>query len=646
MFMGSKQGNRRPWLLIGASLLAATSIVSTGLRGEPSAEPARIETSKDIPLDQLPSQIQRPGPGDTDWPSFNKRIDGQRFSELTAITPETVGSLEEACRVQVSGMGPFSAGSILVGGAIYSTAGRATLALDPVNCNVIWKSIYTPDEVDVHSANRGAAYWKGMIIRGTGDARIVAYDAATGHEIWRRKTAEPTKGEYIVSAPIIWEDRIFVGLAGGDFGITGRMMAFDAKTGEKLWSFNTIPFPGEFGHDTWPGDTWKTGGGGTWSSFSLDPATGELYVPVANPGPDFDARIRRGDNLYSNSILVLDARTGKRVWHYQTLPNDGHDYGVAPPAVLIDRDARKYVAQGSKDGYLYMLDRVSHKLLWKTPVTTILNHRVDATPEGIKVCPGVKGGVSYNSPAYDPSLGLIVVGSVDVCSKILAIPYAQHVPGQPYTGGGVGGTGDESKDGGWVMGVDAMSGKIRWQYKTPAPIISGITPTAGGVTFAGDTAGALYAFRTADGKLLRTIQLGGAIAGGIITYRIRDQHYVAVNFGNISRSSWGAVSGMPSMVVFRLPSMTAKAAQDPATLTPDIAHGRTVYATSCAACHGAGGQGGEGAKLIGMAAKYSQAAAVAYIANPKPPMPKFYPDVLSAQDLADVAGFIRTFPAQ
>lgn len=632
---------------MGASSLVMTVIATTALNGEATTkveDVAVVETAQDIPLEELPSQIQRPAPGDTEWPTFNKRIDGQRFSELAAITADNVDKLEEACRIQVSGLGPFSAGSILVGGAIYTTAGRATLALDPVNCAVIWKSIYTPDEVDVHSANRGAAYWNGAIIRGTGDARLVAYDATTGRELWRRKAAEPTKGEYIVSAPIVWEDRIFIGLAGGDFGITGRMMAFDANSGEKLWSFNTIPHPGEFGHDTWPGASWKTGGGGTWSSFTLDPATGELYVPVANPGPDFDARVRRGDNLYTNSILVLDARTGKRVWHYQTLPNDGHDYGVAPPAVLIDRAGRRLVAQGSKDGYLYMLDRGRHKLLWKTPVTTILNHRADATPEGIKICPGVKGGVSYNSPAYVPSSGLLVVGSVDVCSKIIAMPYPSHVPGQPYTGGGVAGTDDPG--GGWVMGVDVSSGKIRWRYKTPAPVISGITPTAGGVTFVGDTAGALYIFRTEDGKLLRTIKLGGAIAGGIITYRVRGKQYVAVNFGNVSRSSWGAVSGTPTMIVFRLPEVSQTAGDDPAALHPNVAKGKTIFATLCATCHGANGQGGEGTKLSGAGAKFSQRAAVSYIADPKPPMPKFYPGALSAQDVADVAAFIRTFPAE
>src|SRR5690606_38208514 len=153
-----------------------------------------------------------------------------------------------------------------------------------------------------------------------------------------------------------------------------RMMAFNARTGDRIRTFNMIPRPVEFGNDTWPSDTWKTGGGGTWSSFTLDVRRGELFVPAANPAPDFDARLRRGDNLFTNSVLVFDARSGKRLWHFQTRPNDNHDYGLESPPVLLDVDGRSLVAQGSKDGFLYLIDRTTRQLVWKTAVTTILNH--------------------------------------------------------------------------------------------------------------------------------------------------------------------------------------------------------------------------------------------------------------------------------
>jgi mono/diheme cytochrome c family protein len=197
---------------------------------------------------------------------------------------------------------------------------------------------------------------------------------------------------------------------------------------------------------------------------------------------------------------------------------------------------------------------------------------------------------------------------------------------------------------GWVTALDAATGKVRWRFHTPAPVIGAITPTAGGITFAGDASGALYVLRTRDGTVLRTIQTGGAIAGGIITYQIRGQQYLAVASGNISRSSWSGATGIPTMIVYRL-AAASTASADPASLTPDAAHGRSVYATACAACHGAQGQGGEGLPLKGVSARYSQAQAVAYILNPKPRMPKLYPGTLNAQDIADVAAHIRTFPA-
>ncbi len=639
----------KPIRMRAALALAACAVSLPALSGAPEQKPADWQTdnSKKIDIDvdlskEQPTMAEPAAPGDTDWPYYNHRSDGQRFSDLTEITPANVGTLEEACRVKVSGVGPFSAGPVLVNGMIYLTAWRATMAINPVNCDIVWKALYAPEQDEVYNANRGVAWLDGRIFRGTGDARLIAYDAATGRELWRRKVGEPKGAEYVVAAPVAWNGMVFVGLAGGDFGIAGRIMAFDAATGEPRWSFNTIPHPGEFGHESWPGDTWKTGGGGTWSSFTLDTAKGELFVPVANPAPDFDAKIRKGDNLYTNSFVALDAKTGQRLWHFQARPNDNHDYGIASPPVLVDLGKRQAVAQGSKDGFLYFVDRASHKLIWKTPVTTILNHDADATPEGVKVCPGAKGGVTYNSPAYDPPTGLLIVGSIDWCFKLTSRDFGPHVAGKPYTQGLMERADDSGT--GWFHAIDAKTGKIRWRHHAPSPIVAAITPTASGLTFAGDSEGWLYAFRTADGTILHRIQTDGSLAGGLITYQRQGHQYLAVTSGNVSRSSWSAVSGTPTLVVYRLPLAAQTAGGDPATLAPDIARGRTVYQGSCIVCHGPNGGGGEGPALKGMAAKYSQAAAAAYIADPRAPMPKLYPGALNAQEVADVAAYVRSLP--
>jgi alcohol dehydrogenase (cytochrome c) len=626
-------------LIVGLVSLSAETLAQSQGPGWDARRSAQL----DIDVRELPGQVVPPSPGDTDWPHYNRRLDGNRYSELHEIDASNVGGLEEACRVHVSGPGPLSSGNILVNGIMYLTAARATVAIEPVTCDIIWKSIYTPEETEIYNANRGVAYLDSKVFRGTGDGRLVAYDANTGRELWRKKFGDPANGEYADAAPLAWDGKVFIGLAPSDLGISGRVRAFDANTGEQIWNFNTIPGPGEYGNDTWPGDTWKLGGGGTWSSYTLDTEKGELFVPVDNPAPAFDAHVRKGNNLFTDSVLVLDARTGKRIWHFQVLKNDNHDYGLASPPVLLDLDKRKVVAQASQDGFVYLIDRTSEKLIWKTPVTTLLNNNDDAKPEGVKVCPGAKGGVEYNSPGFDPNLGLLIVGSVDWCYKLFAEPYASHVPGNPYTGGRMD-RGDDSGTG-WVTALDARTGTIKWRYHTPAPVIAAITPTAGGLTFAGDVSGVLYVFRTRDGQLLRQIQTGGAMAGAVITYQIRNHQYLAIDSGNISRSSWSDVGGTPTLIVYRLPEVGAEPQGNLSALTPNPAHGQSVYQATCALCHGPAGQGLEGGpSLKGLSAKYTHEQALTFIASPKPPMPKLYPNTISAQDVADVAAYVRTLP--
>jgi alcohol dehydrogenase (cytochrome c) len=593
------------------------------------------DLSKEQPTFALPPQE-----GDTDWPYYNNRTDGDRYLSLSEINRDNVAGLEEACRVHVAGTGPFSAGTILVHGVIYTTAWRSTLALHPTTCDVVWKALYEPEQTEVYNANRGVAFWNGKLFRGTGDDRMLAYDAATGRELWRTKIGDASSGEYLAAAPLAWNGKVIMGTAGGDLGVPGRLLALDADTGKVIWSFDTVQHPGSSG-GTWPGNTWKTGGGSTWSTYTLDAETGELFITVSNPAPALDAKARMGDNLYSDSVLDLDVNTGKLLWHYQIRKNDNHDYDVSAPAVLLTIDHKKAIAVGSKDGFLYLIDRSRHRLLWKTAVTTIFNVDTDPTPEGVKVCPGAKGGVAYNSPVYDPSEHLLVVGAVDWCYKLFKTSYAPYAPGSPYIGGKMV-PADESGSG-WVTAVDARDGKVRWRYHTLAPVVSGITATQGGVTFAGDTSGLLYVFRTKDGELIRKIDTGGALAGGIISYQSHGHQYLAVNSGNVSRSSWGTAAGTPTLIVYRLPE-SAAAELDPATLAPRAASGAAIFHASCASCHGAGGQGGEGAKLAGISSRSTQAEIVHLIVDPRAGMPKLYPGALSAQDVADVAAYVRGLP--
>lgn len=601
---------------------------------------ASAQTVSSMEPDGLPKAMQgaimerRGGDDDVPWPYYNREITGRRFSPLDEINRENVENLAEVCRVQVGGPGPFSAAPIMVDGAIYVTTRATTTAIDATNCYVVWKAVYVPEDAEVFNTSRGAAFADGRIFRGTTDGRVLAYDAASGRELWRSKAGDSTRGEFISSAPLAWDGKVFVGLAGSDWGIQGRMMAFDARDGRMLWSFNTIPAPGEFGNDTWPGQSWKTGGGGTWTSYTLDPETGELFVPVANPSPDWNGKPRRGDNLFSNSVLVLDAKTGRRRWHYQTIRHDTHDYGVTSPPVLFRHEGRDYVAVAPKDGFLYVLERSKQALAYKVPVTTILNHQVEPTPEGLRFCPGIYGGVLWSSPGYDPEHEALVVGATDWCTTVWQTDPAQsHVPGKLFMSGK---HQQDAESAGWITSFDAASGRVRWKYKAPAPVVSGVTPTAGGVTFVGDMAGTLYAFDSDEGTLLHKIATGGAIAGGIITYRTGGRQYVAATSGNVSRSSWPQATGVPSLVIYALPK------SDAATELPgDAARGKKIYGETCIGCHGASLEGGgAGPALAGIAARLGRVELAQFIKSPPETMPTFYPELLSDQDVSDLVQYL------
>jgi alcohol dehydrogenase (cytochrome c) len=606
-------------------LLGMTAVSLTLARAatpEPDTAPARPDASQ-------------PG-SDTNWPFYNRELTGARFSPLAQINANNVAALQEVCRVVVSRAGPFSSSITMVDGLLYVTSTLATMAVNATDCAVEWKSNYVLEEKQVFNTHRGVGYGDGLVIRGTTDGRLLAYDARTGVERWRTKIGEPQSGEFVSSAPQVWDGKVFVGIAGSDWGIHGRMMAFDLRSGRQLWSFDTIPQQGEAGVESWAGDSWQRGGGGTWTSYTIDPRTHELFVPVGNPAMSWNGAGREGANLYSNSVLVLDTDSGHYRWHYQALAHDTHDFDVTSPPVLATlRDGRQIMAVTPKDGFLYVVDRRTHRLRYKVAATTILNQDKSPSPEGVHVCPGIYGGSEWNGPAFDPGNQTLITADTDWCATI-----RQMVPAPEYTRGKLymGGSHVMDKDsGGWVTAFDARSGKVRWQHRTAAPLASGITPTAGGVTFLGDMAGRLYAFRSSDGKVLREMTTGGAIAGGVITYRVAGRQYVAVTSGNISRSSWPNASGIPSVVIYALPQAESAGGADPGD--PD--KGRRLFGAICAGCHGESGTGdGGGPDLTALSSRYTYAGLLRFLRDPAPPMPRLYPDTLPEQDVRDVARYV------
>ncbi|MGH8377557.1 MAG: PQQ-binding-like beta-propeller repeat protein, partial [Gammaproteobacteria bacterium] len=593
-----------------------------------------------------------PARGDVSWPAYNNNYAGQRYSPLKQINTRNAADLKPLCEVKLGEEGAFESGPIVVGDVLYVTTAHTTVAMNATDCKVLWRDVYQPEESDVFPVNRGVAYLDGRVFRGTADGHLLAMDAKTGKVLWNVKVGNPKVGEFLSSAPIVWHGLVFIGLAGSDWGIRGKMMAFNARTGKEIWHFWTVPEGHEPGANTWTiPATIKHGGGGMWTSYTLDPKTGELFVPVANPAPDYDPAHRPGDNLFTDSVVVLNARTGKLEWWYQLTHNDGFDYDLgAAPMLYSVRDTER-VALGSKDGYLYSLDRRSHKLAFKTAVTTI-KYAKAPTVTGVRACPGPLGGVEWNGPAFDPENGTIYVGAVDWCYIYKRGEKYEFEPGGSYFGTSAAPEPDDTGSG-WVTAVNAATGAVRWNFHTTTPVVAGVTPTAGGVVFTGDMAGNLYAFDATTGKVLLKYDSGGSLAGGVITYAVHGKQYVALTSGNVSRLTFNS-SGSPTLVVMALnapasgPRVIALAdagltQTQPGSGGPVSANrGQQIFAANCAVCHGAHGEGGVGPSLQDEATRKDLDEVIAWIKDPKPPMPKLYPRPLSEADVQAVAEYVET----
>jgi PQQ-dependent dehydrogenase (methanol/ethanol family) len=578
------------------------------------------------------------------WPTYNNGYKSQRYSPLTEITGQNVSALKEVCRFKIDEGGPFETGLVVVDGTMYLTSSLNTYALDPISCKAKWKYSYALDQAGVllDPANRGVAVMNGRVFRGTPDGRLIALDAKTGQLIWKDVVGDPTSQESIKGVPLAWNGVVIAGMTGDEGHIKGRILAFDAATGRELWRFTTIPTGNEVGADTWESRTAaEHGGGGTWSTFTLDVTTGELFVPVGSPSDGLQPQSRPGANLFTCSFVVLDARTGALKWWYQLVPNDSHDLDLAAtPMLYVNSEGRAMVAAAGKDGYVHVIDRLTHELLFKTPVTTVENTYARASEREARFCPSTFGGTEWNGPAFDQTTQTIFVGAVDWCVLIKSkgtLPNGfLNLEFRPAT---------DPPPSGWLTAIDANTGKVKWKYHSPTPIIAGVTATAAGLVLTGDTAGNFLVFDSATGTLLYKKNGGAEMAGGVITYDIGGKQYISFTSGNGSRGFYGP-AGPPSIVVMALDEATRRDAARRASgsQAAAVAHGRQVYSENCSSCHGARGEGGTGfPALKDVKDRRTYEDTVKWIKDPKAPMPKLYPSPLNEQAVRDVVTFIRTF---
>ena len=491
-----------------------------------------------------------------DWPSYNRTLTSERYAPLAEINASTVGRLKVLCTYDTGQYTSFESGLIMVNGALIGATISDIFSLDPATCAENWR---TREDLplSILSAMRGVAYLDGMLYRGSQDGRVLAYDFKTGKRVWATAIADTSRGEFVSAAPIAWDGLIFVGNAGGDAkGGKGHMFALDAKTGKIVWEFFLVPktegdmVRGPQGASPLDTSTWNNApgipisGGATWSSYTLDPSTGELYVPTGNPGPAFANDVRKGENLYSGSVVVLDARTGAYKRHFKLVPRDWHDWDVASaPSLIETAGGKKLMTEAPKDGFLYGVDLTENAVIYRVPVTKIEN--VDApfsVNAQVRFCPGATGGSEWNGPAYDPQTNLILTGEIEWCTTV-KLQTEQQLR-DVHTGGvwfgmaarnpfDILGRQDDGRGswGGWVYAVDADTGVWKWRLKSNYPIVGAMTPTAGGLVLFGDVGGNFYALDAATGAKLWGQKIGGAIGGGVIAYNAGGGEKIAVTTG-------------------------------------------------------------------------------------------------------------------
>jgi len=505
---------------------------------------------------------------DGDWSYVDHDFSGTRYSPLSQITPQNVNQLAKVCSYTFPEQVPSETAPLASGGILYATSDHYTVALDGTDCRVLWTYEWKPRDRDLVHPHRGAAFVDGKIIRGTGDDYLISLDAETGKLLWAKQIANPKDGYFISMPPLVHGDLIYIGPAGSEWASSGWIGAFRLGDGEQVWKFNIIPADGEPGADTWGPDpaTRKHAGGALWTPLSYDTEKDVLYVSGGNPAPDFYDDARPGANLYTNSLIALNGKTGRMLWYNQFIPHDVDDYDVTHVNPIFTMNSHTAIATTGKDGILRVLDRDSHKLLYGVPFTTRLNAEVPLSDTLMRVCPGTLGGDEWNSGGYNPKLNLLVVPAIDhwcsIIKKDKEPPSVEKANsgevryfGGPYNGPK---NRDPYSDArGRLTGFDASTGKERWRYVSPTPIVAGVALTASNLIFAGEVGGYFDTLDAQSGKVLFRFNLADSIQGGVITYSAHNVQRVAVVSGDggvINKKAIPEISGgNPTITVFALP---------------------------------------------------------------------------------------------
>ena len=504
------------------------------------------------------------------WLTYSGSYMSQRYSRLDQITPANVKNLEQQWVLQTPVIGAWQATPLVVDGIMYVTQRpNDVVALEAKTGRVFWIYRYTPSpdqRVCCGSNNRGVAILGDTLFMGTLDAHLIAIDARSGRAIWNIAVADPKLGYSITLAPLVVKDKVILGVGGGEFGIRGFVAAYDPRTGKEAWRFKAIPEPGEPGHETWKDDAWRNGGGSVWVTGSYDPELNLTYWGIGNPGPDWNNDQRPGDNLYTDSVVALDADTGKLRWHFQFTPNDPYDYDSVQVPVLVDMNWRgpgdtiaKLLMWANRNGFFYALDRVTGRFLSGNPFVKV-NWASALDEKGRPIQrrsrpdrrrgPAIRAAPT-DSPSYSPRTELFYVSAWEGYATIYRKETSVYQPGRNYNGGGFTvlspvpgaptiGIGRRTPINNWtdavghgsVLAIDPRSGETKWKFEQFDVSDSGILTTASDLLFTGGREGYFHALDARTGALLWKASLGGQIVNGPMSYEVDGRQYVAIIAGH------------------------------------------------------------------------------------------------------------------
>jgi quinohemoprotein ethanol dehydrogenase len=630
------------------------------------------------------------------WPNSGGDFFNQNYSPLTQISRGNVANLKGVWRVRLAESGTSAKHSgeaqpVVADGVIYLVTGADDVfAISIETGHILWTYRANLDPaistICCGWTSRGIALGAGRIYVGQLDGHLVALNQKSGLPVWSVQAERWQDGHTITAAPLYYDGMLIVGFAGGENGTRGRVKAYDAKDGRLLWTFYTIPGPGEPGHETWPKDNeaWTHGGATVWQTPAVDPELGLLYFTTGNPGPDFNGRIRAGDNLFSVSMIALEAKTGKYRWHFQQVHHDLWDYDSANPVILfdvrIDNRVRKAVAEAGKTGWVYILDRVTGKPLLgidekpvpqeprqRTAATqpfprgdAFVPQRVDIAPEdmplvnrgriftpfwkeGVVAKPSSRGGANWPPSSYDPVSNSFFVCATDRIGMFKGGEENQAIPrgGERYIGGAFGGSPLPGM--GIFAALDMKTNRLVWQQAWKDACYSGSVTTAGGLVFVGRNDGRLTALNSATGKGLWEFQTGAGVNAPAAVFEHQGEEYVVAYSGG---SLFAGADRGDSVWLFSskgtlpqaIPASTAPPVAAAAPRAPDIGNGQKVFGEICSVCHGASGEGGHGGpSLTGVR---DVAKIVQVVQHGGVQMPPFGSS-LTAKDIQDVSSYVR-----